>query len=263
MKGDQVNFQEIIYEKKDGVARIIINRPKVHNAFRMQTIMEMSQAWDDAEADKNIGVVITTGAGDKAFSSGGDVNWEKDRGDTVWTAVNDLYIALRRVSKPTIAVVRGWCMGGANVLALLHDLTIAGESAKFAQTGPKMGSFNTFGAGYLSRVIGEKRAREFWLLCRTYNAQEALQMGLVNWVVPDDRLDAEVDKVSKEILALSPTALRCIKLHFQADTDKYEGLWEIGRVMAVLYQETEEAKEGMNSFLEKRKPDFFKHYKPI
>lgn len=258
-----MNFQDIIYEKKNGVARVIINRPKVHNAFRMQTIIEMAQAWDDADSDNSIGVVITTGAGDKAFSSGGDVNWEKDRGDAVWLASNDLYLAIRRVSKPTIAVVRGWCLGGANVLALLFDLTITGESGKFGQTGPKMGSFNTFGAGYLSRVIGEKKAREMWLLCRTYNAQEALQMGLVNWVVPDDKLDAEVDKICSEILALSPTALKCMKLHFQADTDKYEGQWEIGRAMAVLYQRSAEAKEGMDSFLEKRKPDFFKFLEPL
>lgn len=258
-----MNFQDIIYEKKDRVAKVIINRPKVHNAFTGATINEMVQAWEDAETDNNIGVVVLTGAGDKAFSSGGDVNWEKDRGNAVWTAANDLYIALRRLTKPTIAVVRGWCVGGANVLALLCDLTIAGESAKFGQTGPRMGSFNAFGAGYLSRVIGEKRAREVWLLCRTYNAQEALQMGMVNWVVPDDRLDAETEKVCNEILSLSPTALKCMKLHFQADTDQYEGMWEIGRVMAVLYQASPEAQEGMNSFLEKRKPDFWKHAKPV
>ena len=140
---------------------------------------------------------------------------------------------------------------------------LTGESAKFGQNGPRMGSFNAFGAGYLSRVVGEKKAREFWLLCRTYNAQEALQMGLVNWVVPDDKLDAEVEKVCDEILALSPTALKCMKLHFQQDTDKYEGLWEIGRYMAVMYQRSPEAKEGMAAFLEKRKPDFWKHVEPL
>lgn len=258
-----MNFQDIIYEKKDRVAKITINRPKVHNAFRGITIHEMIEAWNDADADNNIGVVILTGAGDKAFSSGGDVAWEKDRGNAVWTAAKDLYISLRGVNKPTIAVVRGWCVGGANVLALLCDLTIAGESAKFGQNGPRMGSFNGFGAGYLSRVVGEKKAREFWLLCRTYNAQQALEMGLVNWVVPDDKLDAEVEKVCSEILALSPTALKCIKLHFQQDTDKYEGIWEMGRAMAVLYQHTNEGKEGLTSFLEKRKPDFWKHVEPL
>lgn len=258
-----MNFQDIIYEKKDRVAKVIINRPKMHNAFRGITVDEMAQAFNDADMDQSIGVVILTGAGEKAFSSGGDINWEKDRGNSVWSAANDLYLAVRRISKPTIAVVRGWCVGGANVLALLCDLTISGESGKFGQTGPRMGSFNAFGAGYLSRVVGEKKAREIWFLCRTYGAQEALQMGMINWVVPDDKLDAEVEKICNEILVLSPTALKCLKLHFQQDTDKYEGLWEIGRAMAVLYQHTREGQEGMTAFLEKRKPDFWKHVEPL
>lgn len=258
-----MNFQDIIYEKKGKIARVTINRPKVHNAFRGITIDEMAQAFNDADMDPNIGVVLLTGAGDKSFSSGGDVNWEKERGNAAWNAATDLYLALRRVNKPTIAVVRGWCVGGANVLALLCDLTIAGESAKFGQNGPRMGSFNAFGAGYLSRVIGEKKAREMWFLCRMYSGQEAIQMGLANWVVPDNKLDEEVEKICNEILSLSPTALRCMKLHFQQDTDKYEGLWEMGRVMAVLYQHTAEAKEGMNAFLEKRKPDFWKNVESL
>jgi len=176
-------------------------------------------------------------------------------------ADQDIYIALRRIQKPTIAKVRGWCIGGANVLEALCDITIASETAIFGQNGPRMGSFNPFGCGYLSRIVGEKKAREIWFLCRHYAAQQALEIGLANVVVPDDKLDEEVDKWCNEILVLSPSSLRTLKLLFQLDTEHYTGQWVVGMNAVALYQSSEEAQEGMNAFLDKRAPDFWKYIK--
>lgn len=264
-------FEDIIYEKRGRVATVMINRPEVLNAFRDKTNRELVVAFDDANNDSQIGVVVLTGTGNKAFSAGGDVKWEQEQalrrkatgGVSAETMPSneDIFVAVRGVKKPTIAKVRGWCIGGANVLAALCDMTIASETAKFGQNGPRMGSYNPFGVGYLSRIVGEKKAREIWFLCRHYNAHEALEMGLANVVVPDDKLDEEVDKWCKEILVLSPSSLRAMKLLFQLDTEHYTGQWHVGMNMAATYQTTEEAQEGMNAFLEKREPDFWRYIK--
>ena len=252
-------YEDILYEKTGHIARITFNRPRYLNAMRGQTMTEFIDACHDAAHDHQIGVVVVTGAGNRAFSSGGDVKWERDIGAGVnWGPQIDFYRCVRLIPKPVIAVVRGYCIGGANVLAALCDLTIASETALFGQVGPRMGSFNALGTAYLSRVVGEKKAKEMWFLCKQYNAKEALEMGLVNKVVPDDKLEAEVNAWCEEILKLSPSALSAVKLHFNADSERLMAMMDIGMHAVGLYQSGPEAQEGLNAFLEKRTPDFWK-----
>jgi 2-ketocyclohexanecarboxyl-CoA hydrolase len=253
-------FQDILYEKRDGVATITINRPKVLNAFRAETVEEMLEAMRDADNDDAVGVIVLAGAGDRAFCSGGD-NSSRDGGyggrGLVGLPIEELHSAIRDSRKPVIAKVQGYAIGGGNVLATVCDLTIASEKAVFGQVGPRVGSVDPgWGTAYLSRLVGEKRAREIWFLCRRYTAAEALQMGLVNKVVPADQLDAEVEAWCREILALSPTAIAIAKRSFNADSENIKGIGALGFESLALYYNTEEAKEGTQAFLEKRRPDF-------
>ena len=258
-------FTDIVYEKcSDGIAKITINRPQVHNAFRPQTVMEMSRALNDARNDAYVGVIILTGMGEKAFCSGGD---QKVRGTGGYVGddgtprlnVLDLQREIRTCPKPVVAMVAGWCVGGGHVLHMMCDLTIAAENAMFGQTGPRVGSFDGgWGASYMARIIGQKKAREIWFLCRFYNAKEALDMGLVNTVVPLEQLEAETVQWCREMLANSPLALRCLKAALNADCDGQAGLQELAGNATLLYYMTEEGREGKNAFLEKRRPDFSK-----
>lgn len=255
-------FTDILYDKAEGMAKITINRPQVRNAFRPLTVKEMSLALEDAREDPDTGVVILTGAGDKAFCSGGD---QKIRGDSGYKDekgvhrlnVLDLQRQIRTCPKPVIAMVAGYAIGGGHVLHLMCDLTIAADNAVFGQTGPQVGSFDGgYGASYMARIVGQKKAREIWFLCRQYNAQQALEMGLVNIVVPLDKLEAETVQWCREILANSPTAIRCLKAALNADCDGQAGLQELAGCATMLYYMSDEAQEGRNAFLEKRKPDF-------
>jgi naphthoate synthase len=257
-------YEDILYHTYEGIAKITINRPDVRNAFRPKTVFELIDAFSYARDDSNIGVVVLTGAGDKAFCSGGD---QKVRGNGGYVGedniprlnVLDLQRLIRTLPKPVIAMVAGYAIGGGHVLHVVCDLTIAADNAIFGQTGPKVGSFDGgYGAGYLARIVGHKKAREIWFLCRQYNAQQALDMGLVNTVVPLERLEEETVQWAKEILALSPTALRFLKASFNADTDGLAGLQQLAGDATLLYYTTEEAKEGRDAFKEKRKPDFDK-----
>lgn len=257
-------YTDIKYEKLEGIAKITINRPEVRNAFRPLTVTEMMTAFRDAEEDQDIGVIVLTGEGEKAFCSGGD---QKVRGDTGYAddkGVNRLNVLefqrqIRRSPKPVIAVVAGYAIGGGHVLHLMCDLTIAADNAVFGQTGPKVGSFDGgYGASYMARIVGQKKAREIWYLCRQYNAQQALDMGLVNTVVPYDKLEEETVQWCREILANSPTALRCLKAALNADCDGQAGLQELAGAATMLFYQTPEAQEGRNAFNEKRKPDFSK-----
>lgn len=258
-------FTDIVYEKcSDGIAKITINRPQVHNAFRPQTVMEMSRALNDARNDADVGVIILTGMGEKAFCSGGD---QKVRGTGGYVGddgtprlnVLDLQREIRTCPKPVVAMVAGWCVGGGHVLHMICDLTIAAENAMFGQTGPRVGSFDGgWGASYMARIVGQKKAREIWFLCRFYNAKEALDMGLVNTVVPLEKLEAETVQWCREMLANSPLALRCLKAALNADCDGQAGLQELAGNATLLYYMTEEGREGKNAFLEKRRPDFSK-----
>ncbi|EKB30146.1 1,4-Dihydroxy-2-naphthoyl-CoA synthase [Sutterella wadsworthensis 2_1_59BFAA] len=258
-------FTDIVYEKcSDGIAKITINRPQVHNAFRPQTVMEMSRALNDARNDAYVGVIILTGMGEKAFCSGGD---QKVRGTGGYVGddgtprlnVLDLQREIRTCPKPVVAMVAGWCVGGGHVLHMMCDLTIAAENAMFGQTGPRVGSFDGgWGASYMARIVGQKKAREIWFLCRFYNAKEALDMGLVNTVVPLQKLEAETVQWCREMLANSPLALRCLKAALNADCDGQAGLQELAGNATLLYYMTEEGREGKNAFLEKRRPDFSK-----
>lgn len=258
-------FTDIVYEKcSDGIAKITINRPQVHNAFRPQTVMEMSRALNDARNDAYVGVIILTGMGEKAFCSGGD---QKVRGTGGYVGddgtprlnVLDLQREVRTCPKPVVAMVAGWCVGGGHVLHMMCDLTIAAENAMFGQTGPRVGSFDGgWGASYMARIVGQKKAREIWFLCRFYNAKEALDMGLVNTVVPLEKLEAETVQWCREMLANSPLALRCLKAALNADCDGQAGLQELAGNATLLYYMTEEGREGKNAFLEKRRPDFSK-----
>lgn len=258
-------FTDIVYEKcSDGIAKITINRPQVHNAFRPQTVMEMSRALNDARNDAYVGVIILTGMGEKAFCSGGD---QKVRGTGGYVGddgtprlnVLDLQREIRTCPKPVVAMVAGWCVGGGHVLHIMCDLTIAAENAMFGQTGPRVGSFDGgWGASYMARIVGQKKAREIWFLCRFYNAKEALDMGLVNTVVPLEKLEAETVQWCREMLANSPLALRCLKAALNADCDGQAGLQELAGNATLLYYMTEEGREGKNAFLEKRRPDFSK-----
>lgn len=258
-------FEDIIYEKSsDGIARVVINRPHVRNAFRPQTVQEMITAFVDAREDQHVGVVILTGQGPEAFCSGGD---QKVRGDAGYVGddnvprlnVLDLQHLIRYLPKPVIAAVSGYAIGGGHVLHLVCDLTVAAENARFGQTGPRVGSFDAgYGAGLLARTVGQKKAKEIWFLCRQYDAQEALAMGLVNTVVPVDELQAEAEKWARETLALSPTALRFLKASFNADTDGLAGLQQLAGDATRLFYMSEEGSEGKQAYLEKRKPDFSK-----
>jgi len=257
-----MTYQDIRLEKKDGVARITIDRPKVMNAFRGQTVEELIDAFSDAGWDRAIGVIVLGGAGDRAFCTGGDQSAHDGQYDgrgTVGMPIEQLHGVIREVPKPVIARVQGYAIGGGNVLATLCDLTIASEKAIFGQVGPKVGSVDPgWGTAYLASVIGEKRAREIWYLCRRYSAEQALQMGLCNAVVAHDQLDAEVDKWCTEILEKSPTAIAIAKSSFNAATDSIRGIGSLGFQALSLYYQTDESKEGVKAFMEKRPPRFRK-----
>ena len=257
-------FTDIKYHKAEGIAKIAINRPQVRNAFRPLTVSEMSQALNDAREDEKIGVIILTGEGKEAFCSGGD---QKIRGDAGYVDekgihrlnVLDFQRQMRTCPKPIIAMVAGYAVGGGHILHLLADLTIAADNAIFGQTGPKVGSFDGgYGASYMARIVGQKKAREIWFLCRQYNAQQAIDMGLVNTVVPYAKLEAETVQWCREILANSPMAIRCLKSALNADCDCQAGLQELAGNATMLFYMTEEGQEGRNAFLQKRKPDFLK-----
>ncbi len=255
-------YTDIKFQKEKGIAKITIHRPEVRNAFRPLTVTEMSHALNDAREDPSIGVVILTGAGKEAFCSGGD---QRVRGNAGYADergvqqlnVLDLQKQIRSLPKPVIAMIAGYAIGGGHVLHLVCDLTIAADNAIFGQVGPKVGSFDGgFGASYLARIVGQKKAREIWFLCRRYTAQEALAMGLVNCVVPYEDLEATTLQWCQEILQHSPLAIRCLKSALNADCDGQAGLQELAGNATMLYYMTEEAQEGHKAFLEKRKPDF-------
>lgn len=264
IKAEEFNFTDIVYEKWDGMAKVTINRPEVRNAFRPQTVFEMIRAFEDIREDENIGVAILTGAGDKAFCSGGDQRIRKDAGyadgkGVMRLNVLDLQKQIRSLPKPVIAMVNGFAVGGGHVLHIVCDLTIASENAVFGQTGPRVGSFDGgFGASYLADIVGQKKAREIWYLCRQYGAQEALDMGLVNKVVPLAQLEIETIQWAREILEKSPLALRCLKAAFNAGIDGQAGVQELAGAATLLYYMSEEAQEGRNAYVEKRKPNFNK-----
>lgn len=260
------NFTDILYHKsEDGIAKITINRPQVRNAFRPKTVIEMEKALEDARFDEKIGVIIFTGQGEKAFCSGGD---QKIRGDyggykddqgVHHLNVLDLQRQIKTCPKPVVAMVAGYAIGGGHVLHLVCDLTICADNAIFGQTGPKVGSFDGgFGASYMARIVGQKKAREIWFMCRKYNAQEALEMGLVNEVVKLEDLEKETVAWCREMLVQSPIALRCLKSALNADCDGQTGLQELAGNATMLFYMTQEGQEGRNAFLEKRKPDFSK-----
>jgi naphthoate synthase len=272
------DYQDIRYEtgvdEAAGIAKITINRPEVRNAFRPETVVELSDAFTRAREDLGIGVVILTGEGPDAFCSGGDQRVRGQRGGYVTGAdpidagrhqavgrfeVTDLHVQIRRMPKPVVAMVAGYAVGGGHVLHVVCDLTIAADNARFGQTGPKVGSFDGgFGASVLSRLVGPKKAKEIWFLCRQYGAHEALAMGLVNTVVPLDQLEQETVKWCREMLALSPFALRMLKASFNADEDGLAGIQQLAHDANLLFYMSEEAQEGRNAYLEKRKPDFSK-----
>ena len=257
-------YTDITYHKAEGIAKITINRPEVRNAFRPLTVFEMADALADAREDEQIGVVILTGEGEKAFCSGGDQKIRGEAGYKDGKGVNRLNVLdfqrqIRTCPKPIVAMVAGYAIGGGHVLHLMCDLTIAADNAIFGQTGPRVGSFDGgYGASYMARIVGQKKAREIWFLCRQYNAQEALDMGLVNTVVPYERLEDETVQWCREILANSPIAIRCLKAALNADCDGQAGLQELAGNATMLYYMSEEGQEGRNAFVEKRKPNFSK-----
>ncbi len=257
------SYRDITYHKAEGIARITIDRPEVRNAFRPLTITEMRDALQDARDDHGIGVIILTGEGPDAFCSGGD---QKIRGDAGYTEegtgvmrlnVLDFQREIRSCPKPVIAMVAGWAVGGGHVLHVMCDLTIAAENARFMQTGPRVGSFDGgYGASYLARIVGQKKAREIWFLCRPYDASQALEMGLVNTVVPLEQLEEETVRWCRDILQNSQMAIRCLKAGLNADCDGQAGLQELAGNATLLFYMTEEGQEGRNAFNEKRQPDF-------
>jgi len=257
-------YNDIKYESFEGIAKITINRPQVRNAFRPETVREMSEAFRHAEQDSSIGVIVLTGEGKEAFCAGGD---QKIRGEAGYRDafgreslnVLEFQRQIRRCPKAVIAMVAGFAIGGGHVLHLMCDLTIAADNAVFGQTGPIVGSFDGgFGASYMARIIGQKRAREIWYLCRKYSAEQALQMGLVNTVVPYEQLEQETVQWCREILEKSPVAIQCLKAALNADCDGQAGLQELSGCATMLFYQTDEAQEGRNAFVEKRKPDFSK-----
>jgi len=255
-------YEDILYATAEGIAKITINRPEVHNAFRPTTLFELSDAFERARNDPAVGVIILTGAGDQAFCSGGDQRIRGDAGyidpqGTPRLNVLDLQIQMRRLPKPIIAMVAGYAVGGGHVLHLVCDLTIAADNAVFAQTGPKVGSFDGgYGAGLLARMVGDKRAREIWYLCRQYSAQEAYEMGMVNKVVPLARLEEETVAWAREILGRAPLAVRMMKAAINAAADGLAGQQQLAGDATLLFYMSEEAQEGRDSFVEKREPDF-------
>ena len=257
------DFEDIIYTVENNVATITINRPDKYNAFRGQTCEELIHAFNRAGWDKSIGVIVLTGAGDKAFCTGGDQSAHAGSYDgrgTIGLPIEEVQTVIRDVPKPVVARVQGYAIGGGNVLATLCDLTIASDQAQFGQVGPKVGSVDPgFGTAFLAQVVGEKRAREMWYLCRRYTAAQAYEMGLVNVVVPHDKLDDEVAAWCAELMERSPTALAIAKRSFNAATESFRGLASLGMQSLALYYETEESKEGVRAFAEKRKPDFRKY----
>ncbi|EFC72262.1 1,4-dihydroxy-2-naphthoyl-CoA synthase [Prevotella melaninogenica] len=259
------NFEEILFEEYNHIAKVTINRPRYRNAFTPKTVWEMSQAFNYCREAIDIRVVILTGAGDKAFCSGGDMH-VKGHGGYIGTDgiprlnVLDLQMQIRRLPKPVIAMVNGYAIGGGHVLHVVCDLSIASDNAIFGQTGPKVGSFDAgFGASYLARVVGQKKAREIWFLCRQYSAVEAERMGLVNKVVPFDRLEDECIEWAETMIERSPLALRMMKAGFNAELDGQAGIQELAGDATMLYYTLDEAQEGAKAFLEKRKPDFDKY----
>ena len=259
------NFEEILFEEYNHIAKVTINRPRYRNAFTPKTVWEMSQAFNYCREALDIRVVILTGAGDKAFCSGGDMH-VKGHGGYIGTDgvprlnVLDLQMQIRRLPKPVIAMVNGYAIGGGHVLHVVCDLSIASDNAIFGQTGPKVGSFDAgFGASYLARVVGQKKAREIWFLCRQYSAVEAERMGLVNKVVPLDRLEDECIEWAETMIERSPLALRMMKAGFNAELDGQAGIQELAGDATMLYYTLDEAQEGGKAFLEKRKPDFDKY----
>jgi naphthoate synthase len=262
-------YEDIVYEKSpEGIAKITIARPEVRNAFRPQTVAEMIRAFDDARDDGSVGVVILTGAGGEAFCAGGD---QRVRGHGGYVGsdgvprlnVLDLQMRIRYLPKPVVAMVAGYAIGGGHVLHLVCDLTIAADNARFGQTGPRVGSFDAgFGSSYLARIVGQKKAREIWFLCRQYDAAQALEMGLVNTVVPLAELEATTIQWCREMLQHSPTALRFLKMAMNADCDGQAGMMAFAGSATLMYYTTDEGREGKEAFLEKRAPDFskFKRY---
>ena len=258
-------YEDIIYGKaEEGIGKITINRPKVRNAFRPETVKELQAAFADAREDPQIGVVILTGQGKEAFCSGGD---QRVRGKGGYVGsdgvprlnVLDLQRQIRTLPKPVVAMVAGYAIGGGHVLHLVCDITIAADNARFGQTGPRVGSFDGgYGSSYMARIVGQKKAREIWFLCRQYDAKQALDMGLVNAVVPYERLEVETVQWCREMLANSPIALRCLKAALNADCDGQAGLQELAGNATLLYYLSEEGQEGRNAYVEKRKPNFRK-----
>jgi naphthoate synthase len=255
-------YEDIWYDTMDGIAKITINRPEVRNAFRPKTLFELSDAFNVARDDPEVGVIILTGAGDQAFCSGGD---QRIRGDDGYRDdhgvgrlnVLDLHVQIRRTPKPVIAMVAGYAIGGGHVLHIVCDLTIAADNARFGQTGPRVGSFDGgYGSGLLARIVGQKKAREIWFLCEQYDAQEALAMGLVNKVVPLERLEEETVAWARRMLQHSPLALRMLKAGMNAADDGLAGIQQLAGDATLLYYLSEEAQEGRDAYVEKRKPDF-------
>jgi naphthoate synthase len=259
------DYEDIRYEIADGIAKITIDRPEVRNAFRPETVIELSDAFNRAREDTEVGVIILTGEGPLAFCSGGD---QRVRGDAGYVQgktgvgrfhVTDLHVQIRRTPKPVVAMVAGYAVGGGHVLHVLCDLTIAADNARFGQTGPRVGSFDGgFGASVLARQVGQKKAKEIWFLCRQYDAEQALEMGLVNTVVPLEALEEETVAWCREMLELSPFALRLLKASFNADEDGLAGLQQLAHDANLLFYGSEEAQEGRNAYREKRRPDFGK-----
>ncbi len=251
-----MQFEDILFKNEDGVARITINRPEAYNAFRSQTLKEMANALEQCELDKQVRVVVLRGAGDKAFCTGGDMQESKKGGYDAdmdhWHT--QVHLRLRTLGKPVIAAVNGWAIGGGHILHVICDLSIAADSARFGQAGPRVGSFDAgFGAAYLARLVGERKAREIWFLCQQYTAAEALQMGLVNKVVPLAELDAEVDRWCSQIKELGAYSLRFLKHAFNADTDHIAGFETMSMAAVRLYWKSDEAKQQKESFAAKRK----------
>jgi naphthoate synthase len=261
------SFEDIRYERSEGIAKITIARPEVRNAFRPRTIVEISRALEHAREDTQIGAIVLTGEGPDAFCSGGDQRVRGDSGylddDAAGKAgvgrfhVTDLHVQIRRLPKPVVAMVAGYAIGGGHVLHLVCDLTIAADNARFGQVGPKVGSFDGgFGAGLLANLVGPKKAKEIWFLCRQYSAEEALAMGMVNTVVPLERLEQETVQWCREMIALSPFALRLLKASFNAAEDGLTGIQQLAHDTNLLFYGSEEAQEGRDAYREKRKPDF-------
>ncbi|MDQ0269848.1 1,4-dihydroxy-2-naphthoyl-CoA synthase [Cytobacillus purgationiresistens] len=263
-----MNLTDVLYEKKNGIAKITINRPKVYNAFRARTIDELIWSFRDAWDDNRIGAVILTGAGDKAFCTGGD---QKEKGNEggydysgglgggIGLEVENLHQTIRNIPKPVIAAVNGYAIGGGHVLHVICDLTIAASTAKFGQSGPKVGSYDAgYGSAYLARIVGEKKAREIWYLCEQYSAEEAQEMGLINKIVPPEQLQEAAEAWAEKILQKSPTALKVLKYSFNADSANIQGISQLSMGSLAMFYNTPESEEGKNAFIEKRPVDFSK-----